>query len=294
MEELYKTKVLTDVNSTQLLNTDITKGIRASCPLVKSHDISSCFKALIQPVQIRSAQHLWAVASIGVAAAAIDKAAGYDAITAALMTLDNVLTTIEKVNLEEFHLSRIQHRSAEDYIGLVRLRQEEEKALEKIKEKLATKLREKFMEVKAGLETSKQAEATKKWQVAFFDRIKPRAVASEAREFKFRPEQLLLSRDKVSELFFDERKKFICLHKRVTICNKFSITMCENLMAQAYNACRNSANTRTPASLYDHFAAKIYMREINDCVSPRWKKGYIKAAPACSDTLTEDPFKQGL
>jgi hypothetical protein len=278
----YQTKVLGDINSSQIIASNIKNRIRSACPGAASGDISSCFKVQLQPLDIKSSSHALFMMNIGLTAAQIDSQGTRSKTTAALFAADNVLSILEKVDPRRFHLSQISILSIDDYMAVVELKRQENQRLEAMKKKMLSVVEKKLGDVqpllRAPASVSKPT-PIQVWQSAQLANLTSRSRAMAQRTLQFPEDETTFHATRAWQFHLNEHRQRICYSDRTLACKQLSPLVCEDILAKAFTACNSGAAS---SAHFDEAQDLVsYMQKLNQCAAPRIKQGLVDAAPAC-------------
>lgn len=144
--------------------------------------MSSCFKAQLEKIEVKSAAQLALLIKAGVNASLFDHSKGYDVAMTKVLLAENILAVFEKVDVTKFHVNSFSKPKKASDKELKVLFQNEEVALTKLYEEALPLIREASNEVS----TTAPNDAAGKWRIKAAQRIENRLTLLKPEHFKFK------------------------------------------------------------------------------------------------------------
>src|SRR5690606_23125628 len=110
----YKNTQGTEEGSANDIEHKMKAGDRTICPKASSKDLSFCYKSYLKTLSIKFPTQLTKIVNAGIHAALKDKEVGYKGTTLLLMTIDNIVTAMERVNPHSFYVANLKPTSDRD------------------------------------------------------------------------------------------------------------------------------------------------------------------------------------
>lgn len=143
--DAFMDQVDRDIKAAEQLARQMSNSKPTGCPGQEKLGFSACFKDILKKIPVRSSYQLMHLAKAGTQAAASDKRLGHSDETAELLMLDNVLTVLEKVQLQHLHVFHLKGKSEDDALEIDLVKNDELKNFDKsvtdLKKLMADKLK---------------------------------------------------------------------------------------------------------------------------------------------------------
>lgn len=145
----YHMHLALDSSEAQEMKKKFIRGDRSACPRESSTTLAACYHSFMAGFTIKSTSDLVLYQGVAAAASLEDKKNSKDQFITLLDLLDNAIFTAEKVNLAQFHLSKIEGKDEIGKLELAALRKEDQELLADSKAALERMVLDKIKEAKA-------------------------------------------------------------------------------------------------------------------------------------------------
>ncbi len=175
-----------DIAKVKKLDSRIKDEDRTLCPTEKSKDMSSCVRSFLLSFEIQSSAQIPLIGVSLINSAHIDKKKGYDKNTAMLMLIDNFALTFERIDVNRFHIVKLNPGVKGEENDIKTLRESESNLLIESKNKVLLLLNKHLAEVAKSLSRSLASTSPGiLWQRKKHAELKVRVLDLERKTWKF-------------------------------------------------------------------------------------------------------------